>query len=129
LFRPPKVRIAQVLNEPLRDGISMQIDAAQVESLIRKVVGETLARLELLGGRPAGQASSSATPVAISRLLMKPREASAALGISERTLWDLTHQNVIPHVRIGRAVRYDPADLRAWINANKNRRGVATENA
>ena len=53
------------------------------------------------------------------RLLWKSREAAAALCISERTLWKLTDEGKIPCVRIGRAVRYDPADIRSWIDSQK----------
>jgi excisionase family DNA binding protein len=53
-------------------------------------------------------------------LLLKPREAARALAISERTLWELTKRGKIPHVRIGRAVRYAPADLEAWIESRKS---------
>ena len=55
------------------------------------------------------------------KLLWTCREAAKALGISERKLWDVTNQGAIPCVRIGRAVRYDPADIRAWIDAQKKR--------
>ena len=53
-------------------------------------------------------------------MLMKPLEAARSLAISERTLWSLTNCGQIPCVRIGRAVRYDPADIRAWIDSQKN---------
>ena len=53
------------------------------------------------------------------RLLLKPREAAQSLAVSERTLWDLTNRGNLPCVRIGRAVRYDPADLIAWIAHQK----------
>jgi excisionase family DNA binding protein len=52
-------------------------------------------------------------------LLLTAPEAARKLAVSERTLWGLTHRAEIPCVRIGRAVRYDPADLRAWIAARK----------
>jgi excisionase family DNA binding protein len=55
------------------------------------------------------------------KLLWTSREAAAALSISERTLWKLTHKGDIPCVRIGRAVRYDPATIRAWIDAQSTR--------
>jgi excisionase family DNA binding protein len=54
-------------------------------------------------------------------LLLKPREAAQALSISARTLWTLTRRGEVPCVRIGRAVRYAPADLRAWIDAQKRK--------
>jgi excisionase family DNA binding protein len=59
-------------------------------------------------------------PLSAKALLWRSREAAAALAISERKLWDLTNRNLIPHVRIGRAVRYSPADLLAWIEAQKS---------
>jgi len=43
--------------------------------------------------------------------LLTPKEAAAALAISERTLWQLKSDGEIPHIPIGRSVRYDPADL------------------
>lgn len=54
------------------------------------------------------------------KLLWTCREAAAALSISERTLWKLTNEGDIPCVRIGRAVRYDPADISTWIEAQKS---------
>jgi excisionase family DNA binding protein len=53
-------------------------------------------------------------------LLVNARQAAEMLAISERTLWTLTDRGDIPVIRIGRAVRYDPADLRRWVEANKN---------
>jgi excisionase family DNA binding protein len=53
------------------------------------------------------------------RLLWTCREAAAALSISERTLWSLTKSGDMPCVRIGRSVRYDPEDIRSWIDAQK----------
>jgi len=52
--------------------------------------------------------------------LLKASEAAQVLAISERLLWSLTNRSEIPCVRIGRAVRYDPADLRAWIEDQKS---------
>ena len=43
--------------------------------------------------------------------LLKPREAADILAISERTLWTLTKQGVIPCVRLGRSVRYRLSEL------------------
>ena len=45
--------------------------------------------------------------------LLKPKEAADSLAISERTLWALTESGDVASVRIGRAVRYYPADLAA----------------
>jgi excisionase family DNA binding protein len=55
------------------------------------------------------------------RLLLKPKEAALAMGISERTLWQLTKDKEIPCVQIGgkirQVVRYDPRALQAWIDS------------
>jgi excisionase family DNA binding protein len=55
----------------------------------------------------------------ILRLLLKPNEAAAALALSPRKLWAMTASHQIPCVRIGKSVRYDLADLRAWIDEQK----------
>lgn len=54
------------------------------------------------------------------QLLLRPNEASRSLAISPRLLWSLTNSGQIPCVRIGRAVRYDPRDLDAWISVQKS---------
>ncbi len=56
---------------------------------------------------------------AIKTRLMTAREAAKYLNISERTLWTLSNVGDLPRVLIGRAVRYDAADLEAFINTNK----------
>jgi excisionase family DNA binding protein len=50
---------------------------------------------------------------------MTPREAAAALRISERTLWSLTKKGAIPSAKIGRAVRYDVRDLLLFLDRMK----------
>lgn len=60
----------------------------------------------------------SGTPEPI-RLLINEREAAKALAISPRKLWTLRQCGEICHVRTGRSIRYDVADLRAWIERNK----------
>lgn len=53
------------------------------------------------------------------RRLFPPKAAAKYLAISERKLFDLTKQKLIPCVRIGRSVRYDVADLKSFINRQK----------
>lgn len=50
--------------------------------------------------------------------LLRPKEAAALLAISARTLWSLTASGEIASLRIGRAIRYRPEDLRAFIDRN-----------
>ncbi|MBI1824858.1 MAG: helix-turn-helix domain-containing protein [Planctomycetes bacterium] len=57
--------------------------------------------------------------VEVLHLLVKPGEAARLWAISERKLWSLTNVGAIKCVRIDRAVRYDPGDLRAWIESKK----------
>ena len=53
------------------------------------------------------------------KMLLKPGEAALVLSISARKLWDLTDSGNITCVRIGRSVRYDPMDLKRWIDSCK----------
>lgn len=59
-----------------------------------------------------------------SPLALRPREAAKALGISPRLLWQLTHDGVVPCVRVGggkrQAVLYPTADLQAWLSRQAN---------
>lgn len=50
----------------------------------------------------------------VEKFLLTSREVAAALAICERTLYAPTKRGELPAVRIGRAVRYDVADLRAF---------------
>jgi excisionase family DNA binding protein len=56
------------------------------------------------------------------KLLLKPSHAAEALSISPRKLWAMTNSGEIPCVRFGKSVRYDPADLREWIDSQKGGR-------
>lgn len=49
-------------------------------------------------------------------LLLSPRQASQALAISERTLFTLTKSGEVPHIRIGKLVRYSVDSLRKYID-------------
>ena len=60
----------------------------------------------------------SSTPTKPS-LLLTPQEAANVLAISPRKLWGMTASGEIPHVRLGRCVRYPVADLRDWIDEQK----------
>ena len=56
------------------------------------------------------------------KLLLKPCDAAETLSISPRKLWAMTNAGEIPCVRFGKSVRYDPADLREWIDSQKGGR-------
>ena len=56
--------------------------------------------------------------------LLTYREASKFLAISQRSLWQLACDGLIPQVRIGRSVRFDFSDLNAFVTQQKERSGV-----
>ena len=49
-------------------------------------------------------------------LALRPREAAAALGVSERTLWDWTQRGDVPHVRRNKTILYPVDVLRRWLD-------------
>ena len=61
------------------------------------------------------------TTVPVARLLLNSKEAAASMGISTKTLWTLTVGGKIPCIRLGKLVRYSPAALQDWIDANNGK--------
>ena len=57
------------------------------------------------------KAKDSSSPIAL-----RTREAAAALGISERTLQQLTSAGEVPVVKIGRANLYPVKELSEWLS-------------
>ena len=49
--------------------------------------------------------------------LVTARDLSATTGIPLWRLYELTRSGGVPHVRLGRAVRYDPEAVASWIAA------------
>lgn len=49
------------------------------------------------------------------KLLAKPAEAFAAIGVSRSTGYALLRSGAIPSVRLGRSVRVPVAELRSWV--------------
>ena len=47
--------------------------------------------------------------------LLKPSEAAVFLAVSERTVKRLTSRGELPHVRVGRSMRFVMADLLAYV--------------
>jgi hypothetical protein len=54
-------------------------------------------------------------------LALRSPAMARALGISPRLLWDLTHNNEIPHIRVGNGKRqtllYPVAEVQAWLRS------------
>jgi excisionase family DNA binding protein len=53
--------------------------------------------------------------------LLTAKETAKILSISKRSLWTLTNNGAIPHIRFGRSIRYDPSDLARWIAKQKRK--------
>ncbi len=51
--------------------------------------------------------------------LLRPREAAAFLSISERTLKRLVARGDLGSVRVGKALRFEEAELRAFLTRNR----------
>ena len=47
--------------------------------------------------------------------LVDTRSAAALLGVSTRTVYVWVEMGKLPHVRVGRLVRFRPADLARWV--------------
>lgn len=56
----------------------------------------------------------------LNRRLVKVRAAADYLAISERKLWDLSQNGIIPVIKLGRLVRYDLVDLDNFIEKFKS---------
>ncbi len=48
-------------------------------------------------------------------LLISERAAARKLSVSERTLWGWRRAGIVPHVRVGRTVKYSVDSLRRWV--------------
>ena len=60
-------------------------------------------------------------------LMLTPKQAAAALGVSQRKLWSMTFEvsddEALPHIKAGRLVRYPVADLQRWISKQTRKGG------
>ena len=46
--------------------------------------------------------------------LWNANQCAQALGLSIATIYALVHQKRIPHIKIGRALRFHPERIREW---------------
>lgn len=55
------------------------------------------------------------------KVLLRPKEAAQVLAVSERKLWAMTFEEGlgVPHVKLGRSLRYPLPDLLAWIKTKQ----------
>lgn len=55
------------------------------------------------------------------KILITERQAAQLLGVGERTLFNLRQRRLIPHMKIGKSVRYSTASLRTWASEQERR--------
>lgn len=55
--------------------------------------------------------------MAMKEPLWRVSECAKALNLSIATIYALVHQKRIPHIKIGRALRFHPERIREWIEA------------
>jgi excisionase family DNA binding protein len=60
--------------------------------------------------------------------LLSPEQASRALSISPRTLWSLTKAGRVPHIKIGKLVRYSVDGLRKCIEQAAEKKCETSQN-
>lgn len=63
------------------------------------------------------------------RLTLRPKEAAEALGVDERTLRRWQRDEGLPYARVGRAVLFPVAELRAWLGERVTREKTAADHA
>jgi len=47
--------------------------------------------------------------------LLTPQQIADVLGVKLSTVYQWTHQQYIPHVKLGRLVRFKEADIDKWL--------------
>ncbi len=50
------------------------------------------------------------------RIYMKPREVASRLGLSETRVYQMCASGILPHIRMGRAVRIPRVAFELWEN-------------
>jgi excisionase family DNA binding protein len=47
--------------------------------------------------------------------LLTPQEMARVLGVQPSTIYQWTHQGFIPHVKLGKFVRFKEGDVLKWV--------------
>lgn len=69
-----------------------------------------------------GEKMNGMEAVKLESPLLTLRQAAKFLGLSDRAVWALANRGELVRVQIGRSVRYDIADLKAFIEQQKTTR-------
>jgi len=52
--------------------------------------------------------------------LLKPHEIADLLGVKPSTIYQWTHEGYIPHIKVGRNVRFRECDIEQWLDKKNN---------
>ena len=52
--------------------------------------------------------------------LLNVSELSLILNIKVKTIYDWTHKGLIPYIKLGHLVRFDPDVISKWIRSNSH---------
>lgn len=69
-----------------------------------------------------GQRQMADAPL-LTEPLMTADDAAQLLRVPRSTLYELVRSRGLPHIRVGRALRFTRADLGIWLAANSHGRG------
>ena len=53
--------------------------------------------------------------------LLKAKEVAEIIGVQESTIYQWTHQGYIPHIKVGKMVRFNVEDVLKWLSKMKTR--------
>ena len=109
--------------QAIRDAANGVADAlAELLLAHHRAVMETIAREIKASDRPTPlKEEVRAHQSSEKKSLLNVREAAEYLGLSERTVYRWTKpRGPLQSIRMGSQVRYDIADLKAWIQDQKN---------
>ena len=56
----------------------------------------------------------------VNESLLTYAQVGKVLGVTPRSVWTLVKNGELPAIRFGGSVRFDPADLRAFVKRSKN---------
>src|SRR3954451_20347004 len=99
----------------------MGVDAAS-GAVERRVAG----RLRDIGGMATvkrletrGDQLEMAPRVGLNEPLLRPAEAAALLSVRTSWIYDAVRAGRLPHLRVGRRIRFTRGDLERWVSAQR----------
>lgn len=67
----------------------------------------------------AGNGKSDRANGGYARQLMDIRSLSEFLKLPVRTIYQWTYQNKVPHIKLGRCLRFDPETILEWLERKR----------